>query len=113
MNDSIQAPTEEQPKRSFKQALIAMKINEKAFDNDLERLSDDDFLTDEEDNEAMEEEDHNQFADLGFRVPIIRLLSRLIKHIRRPWRDCLIVKFLRKTLGYKLLVSKLRKMWGL
>ncbi|XP_028105264.1 uncharacterized protein LOC114304299, partial [Camellia sinensis] len=113
MNDSIQAPTEEQPQRSFKQALTATKANEKAFDNDLERLSDDDFLTDEEDNEAMEEEDLNRFADLGFHVPIIKLPSRLIKHIRRPWKDCLIVRLLGKTLGYKLLVSKLRKMWGL
>ncbi|KAI8017057.1 hypothetical protein LOK49_LG04G00512 [Camellia lanceoleosa] len=41
----------------------------------------------------------SHFADLGFRVPIIKLSSCLIKHIRRPWKDCLIVRLLGKTLG--------------
>lgn len=78
MIDSIQATTEEQTKRSFKQALISTKANEKAFDNDLDRLSDDEFLTDEEDNEDMKEADQSQNDGLGPFIPKIKLLSRLI-----------------------------------
>lgn len=59
MIDSIQAITEEQTKRSFKQALISTKANEKAFDNNPARLSDEEFLTNEEDNEGMEEVDQS------------------------------------------------------
>ncbi|GMQ01854.1 hypothetical protein CsSME_00048338 [Camellia sinensis var. sinensis] len=58
MNNLIQDTIEEQTKRSFKQALTSTKINKKAFGNDQERLSDDGFLTEEEDNMVME--DQNQ-----------------------------------------------------
>ncbi|KAI7990176.1 hypothetical protein LOK49_LG12G00223 [Camellia lanceoleosa] len=113
MIDSIQATTEEQTLRSFKQALISTKANEKAFDIDLDRFSKDEFLTDEEDNKVMEEAAQSLNNDLGPIIPKIKLLSRLIQSIRRPWKDCLIVRLLGKIIGYKLLVSKLKRIWGL
>ncbi|KAI7988089.1 hypothetical protein LOK49_LG13G01235 [Camellia lanceoleosa] len=113
MNDSTQNMTEDQTKKSFKQALTSSKTNEKAFDIDLERLSDDDLLTDEEDNEDIEEADPSQIVGLGPHIPKIKLPSRLIKRIRKPWKDCLIVRLLGKMQGYKFLVSKLSKIWGL
>ncbi|KAL7163296.1 hypothetical protein ACSBR2_039400 [Camellia fascicularis] len=113
LNDLTQNMTEDQAKRSFKQVLTSSKTNEKAFDIDLERLSDDDLLTDEEDNEDMEEVDPSQTVGLRPHIPKIKLPSRLIKHIRKPWKDCLIVRLLGKMIGYKFLVSKLSKVWGL
>ncbi|KAI7987580.1 hypothetical protein LOK49_LG13G00282 [Camellia lanceoleosa] len=76
-----QPPLEEQRSKSFKQALTATKLNEKAFDNDLDRLScDDELLTDEEDNEEIEEmDDVIHERDLGIAIPKIKLPSRLIR----------------------------------
>ncbi|XP_028055105.1 uncharacterized protein LOC114259292 [Camellia sinensis] len=37
----------------------------------------------------------------------------LLKKIREPWRKCLIVRLLGKTIGYKLFMMKMTKLWGL
>ncbi|KAL7202773.1 hypothetical protein ACSBR1_034273 [Camellia fascicularis] len=98
--------------KSFKQALTETKNNEKAFDNDLDRLStDDEFLTDEENNGAGSDEE--QETGFNLRIPKIKLPPRLIAAIRKPWKDCLIVRLLGKTVGFKILVHRLKKLWGL
>ncbi|KAI8003573.1 hypothetical protein LOK49_LG08G00787 [Camellia lanceoleosa] len=98
--------------KSFKQALTETKNNEKAFDNDLDRLSsNDDFLTDEENNGA--ESDEEQESGFNPNIPKIKLPPRLIASIHKPWKDCLIVRLLGKTVGFKILVHRLKKLWGL
>ncbi|KAI8031372.1 Uncharacterized protein LOK49_LG01G03785 [Camellia lanceoleosa] len=110
--EMLPTPSEVPQKKSFKQALTATKQNEKAFDSDLDRLfTDDEFLTDEEDNEALSEDEQAQ--DLAPIIPRIKLHPRLVKLIRKPWKDCLIVRLLGKTVGFKFLVNKLKKIWGL
>ncbi|KAL7238851.1 hypothetical protein ACSBR2_004866 [Camellia fascicularis] len=99
-------------RKSFKQALTTTKTNEKAFDNDLDRLStDDEFLTDEEDNGAESEGEQ----DLGSTsmIPRIKLPCRLITSICKPWKDCLIVRLLGKMVGFNFLVHRLKKLRGL
>ncbi|KAI7980553.1 hypothetical protein LOK49_Contig136G00009 [Camellia lanceoleosa] len=78
--------------KSFKEALTNRSYNEQAFDEDLNRLSTDE---DESETEAMEEELCDDEPDLG--IPQIKLPRNLLSKIRRPWKDCLIVKPLGKT----------------
>ncbi|KAI8001820.1 DNA ligase 4 [Camellia lanceoleosa] len=83
-------------RKSFKQALTTTKNNEKAFDNDLDRLfTDDEFLTDEEDNGA-ESEGEQEYGSTTT-IPKIKLPCRLITSIRKPWKDCLIVRLLKNS----------------
>ncbi|KAL7219922.1 hypothetical protein ACSBR2_012894 [Camellia fascicularis] len=46
-------------------------------------------------------------------IPIIRIPSALLKKVRKPWKKCLIVRLLGKTVGYKLFMLKMSKIWGL
>ncbi|XP_028111817.1 uncharacterized protein LOC114310107 [Camellia sinensis] len=94
--------------KSFKEALTNRSYNEQAFDDDLNRLSTDE---DESETEAMEEELCDDEPDLG--IPQIKLPKNLLSKIRRPWKDCFIVKPLGKSIGYKLLTLKVRKIWDL
>ncbi|KAI7983377.1 hypothetical protein LOK49_LG15G00458 [Camellia lanceoleosa] len=97
--EMLSTPSEVPQKKSFKQALTATKPNKKAFGNDLNRLSTgDEFLTDEENNEALSEDEQEQ--DLVPKIPRIKLPPRLVKSIRKPWKDCLIVRLLGKTVGH-------------
>ncbi|CAL5415479.1 unnamed protein product [Camellia sinensis] len=99
-------------RKSFKQALTATKNNEKAFDNDLDRLStDDEFLSDDEENAAISEDEYEHALDS--RIPEIKLPPRLVKSICRLWKDCLTIWLLGKIVGFKFLVNKLKKIWGL
>ncbi|KAI7979483.1 hypothetical protein LOK49_Contig323G00003 [Camellia lanceoleosa] len=95
--------------RSFKEALSNRRLNERAFDDDLDHLSMDD------DEFGVEDlgEDLNLDKEPDFGVPRIKLPQNLLNKIRRPWKDCLIVKPLGMNIGYKLLISKLRKTWDL
>ncbi|KAL7211244.1 hypothetical protein ACSBR2_014178 [Camellia fascicularis] len=46
-------------------------------------------------------------------IPIIKIPSALLKKVREPWKKCLIVRLLGKTIGYKLFMLKMSKICGL
>ena len=43
--------------------------------------------------------------------PIIQILKEEWRALCEPWKQCLIVKMLRKTLGYRSLKARLQKLW--
>ncbi|XP_028086504.1 uncharacterized protein LOC114287372 [Camellia sinensis] len=100
--------------RSFKQALLRSRFNEngneKNFDCDVEVLSSDekDDNTDAQIKEMGKDGFENHSA-----IPNIRIPPTLLKKIREPWKKCLIVRLLGKTIGYKLFMLKMSKIWGL
>ncbi|XP_028097010.1 uncharacterized protein LOC114296880 [Camellia sinensis] len=100
--------------KSFKQALIRSRfnesVNEKNFDCDVESFSsnkDEPSITDitETEVEAMVEERDS--------ISKVTIPSNLWRKVREPWRKCLIVSLLGKTIGYKLFMAKVKKIWGL
>ncbi|XP_028082423.1 uncharacterized protein LOC114283753 [Camellia sinensis] len=95
--------------RSFKEALTNLRPYERAFDDDLDHLSTDD----EELGEEASDDEEYMDEGMDFGVPRIKLPKSLLNKIRRPWKDCLIIKLLGKTVGYKLLITKVRNIWDL
>ncbi|CAL5387980.1 unnamed protein product [Camellia sinensis] len=100
--------------KSFKQALIRSRfnesVNEKNFDCDVESFSSNEdvpSITDitETEVEAMEEERDS--------ISKVTIPSNLWRKVREPWRKCLIVSLLGKTIGYKLFMAKVTKIWDL
>ncbi|KAI7994381.1 hypothetical protein LOK49_LG11G02199 [Camellia lanceoleosa] len=70
----------------------------------------------EEDDDDVEIEQGEEMDDTGEgspQVPRIRIPANLLKKTRRPRGKCLIVRLLGKTIGYTLLVNKMKKLWGL
>ncbi|KAL7262125.1 hypothetical protein ACSBR1_000500 [Camellia fascicularis] len=100
--------------RSFKQALLRSRFNEngneKNFDYDVEVLSSDE--EDDNTNEPMEERGKDGI-DNHSGISIIRIPPALLKKVREPWKKCLIVCLLGKTIGYKLFMLKMSKILGL
>ncbi|CAL5402542.1 unnamed protein product [Camellia sinensis] len=100
--------------QSFKEALLILRFNEngyeKIFDNDMEVLSSDDKDTDT--TKAFEKED-KEIEEERDGIPRVKLPATLLKKIRKPWKKCLIVRLLEKTISYKLFMIKMIKIWGL
>ncbi|KAL7263186.1 hypothetical protein ACSBR1_001375 [Camellia fascicularis] len=100
--------------RSFKQALLRSRFNEnrneKNFDCDVEEPSSDDEDANtgsrvEQEDEVMEEPRDG--------IPKVKIPPGLLKKVREPWKKCLIVRLLGKTIGYKLFMTKMTKISGL
>ncbi|XP_028102147.1 uncharacterized protein LOC114301379 [Camellia sinensis] len=104
--------------KSFKQALLQSRFNEngneKNFDHDVDELSSNKVATDmmkltkNEDGEIEEEIEEERDGILRVKIP-----TNLLKKIREPWRKCLIVRLLGKTIGYKLFIAKMTEIWEL
>ncbi|KAL7225873.1 hypothetical protein ACSBR1_021097 [Camellia fascicularis] len=95
--------------KSFKDALTARSSNERPFDENLDDLSTDDEF--EDDGDEIDEVESLVTEVLG--IPRISSPKKLLAKIRRPWKDCLIIKLLGKRVGYRLLMAKIRKLWDL
>ncbi|KAL7173639.1 hypothetical protein ACSBR2_032988 [Camellia fascicularis] len=97
------------PFKSFKAALVDRRLNERPFDEDLDTLSmDDDF---EREGKEIKEDEVPEIESQG--MPCISLPKNLLAKIRRPWRNCLIIKLMGKKVGYRLLLFKIKKLWDL
>ncbi|CAL5336970.1 unnamed protein product [Camellia sinensis] len=98
--------------KSFKQALLHLRFNENNneifFDCDVEDLSSDDGEDMIEDI-AAEDSELNQ----NDQIPKVKIPHGLLKKIREPWKKCLIIRLLGKSIGYKVFVTKMKKIWGL
>ncbi|KAL7253811.1 hypothetical protein ACSBR1_008201 [Camellia fascicularis] len=97
--------------RSFKQALLRSRFNEtereRSFDSEAAYLSSDEEMDNEEEAEVDSE---TQRKGLN---PIIKLPASLLKKVREPWKNCLIVRLLGKNIGYNLFVNRMRRLWNL
>ncbi|KAI7988230.1 Uncharacterized protein LOK49_LG13G01141 [Camellia lanceoleosa] len=71
-------------------------------------LTDDEFVSDDEEIEDLTNLDSETLG-----IPRISLPKKLLAKIQKPWKNCLIIKLLGKKVGYKLLMSKIRKIWDL
>ncbi|KAL7245794.1 hypothetical protein ACSBR2_001014 [Camellia fascicularis] len=112
--DSVDIKMSPSGNRSFKQALLRSRFNEngneKNFDCDVEVLSSDE--EDDNTDEPMEERGKDGI-DNHSGIPIIRIPPALLKKVREPWKKCLILRLLGKTIRYKLFMLKMSKIWGL
>ncbi|KAL7225627.1 hypothetical protein ACSBR1_020899 [Camellia fascicularis] len=82
----------------------------KNFDCDVEEIS-----SDEEDatiDRRFEKEDE-VMDEARDGIPKVKIPPRLLKKVCEPWKKCLIVRLLGKTIGYKLFMTKMTKIWGL
>ncbi|KAL7214640.1 hypothetical protein ACSBR1_026934 [Camellia fascicularis] len=102
----IRAQETEIQQKSFKQVLLP-KFNEKLFDSDADNLSTDDELMSDGEMEYLPEADSN----LSTSIPRVLLPQSLLKKIRRPWKDCLIVKLMGMSIGYKALLNRVKRLW--
>ncbi|GMP60749.1 hypothetical protein CsSME_00023486 [Camellia sinensis var. sinensis] len=103
----IRAQEIEIQQKSFKQVLLDPKFNEKLFDSDADSLSTDDELMSDGEMEDLPEADSN----LNTSIPRVLLPQSLLKKIRRPWKDCLIVKLMGMSIGYKALLNRVKRLW--
>ncbi|MDV3166617.1 MAG: DUF4283 domain-containing protein ['Waltheria sp.' little leaf phytoplasma] len=46
-------------------------------------------------------------------VPAIRLSERTLERLRKPFRNCLILKLLGRSIGFNMLRDRLRKLWNI
>ncbi|KAL7169821.1 hypothetical protein ACSBR2_034789 [Camellia fascicularis] len=99
--------------RSFKQALLRSRFNEVGNENNLD-CDVEDISSDEEDNttDTAMDEGLQDGSEINGGIPNIRLPAALLKKIREPWKKCLIVRLLGKTIGYKLFMTKMTKIWS-
>ncbi|XP_028115553.1 uncharacterized protein LOC114313363 [Camellia sinensis] len=103
---AIGSPTP--PPKSFKNALNLNRRGDYLFDSRVEILS-----SNEEDNEleGQSEIHHSYLEHLG--LPKVTLPKKLLDKIRQPWRNALIVRLLGKNIGYKMLCTRVKNIWGL
>ncbi|CAL5380125.1 unnamed protein product [Camellia sinensis] len=100
--------------RSFKQALLRSRFNEsrneKNFECDVEEISSDE--EDESTAKSSEAEDELMDEERDG-VSKVKIPKAFLQKIREPWKKCLIVRLLGKSIGYKLFMVKMTKIWGL
>ncbi|KAA8542125.1 hypothetical protein F0562_023277 [Nyssa sinensis] len=111
--ETYQKGDQPQPK-SFREALVAGKKVIRFYNPDLDEANlheEMEFLLSEEEEEERPDAINNEEGDSPF--PKIKLTSRTIKRIRQPWNNCLIVKLLGKPVGYKMLITRVARLWSL
>ncbi|KAI7980939.1 hypothetical protein LOK49_Contig90G00002 [Camellia lanceoleosa] len=97
------------PPKSFKKALATIKNNDYTFDSRVKILS-----SDKEDDAAQEGQSTIQNIYLKHRgLPTISLTKKLLENIRKPWENALIIRLLGKNIGYRMLCSRVKNIWGL
>ncbi|XVF75216.1 hypothetical protein PTKIN_Ptkin13bG0169900 [Pterospermum kingtungense] len=80
------------PKASFRDKLVGI-INSATVFSEEELVSDD--------------EDGDEVAE----YPVIKLSKKEKLMLRRPWRQTLIVKILRRSVGYNYLLKRIKAIW--
>ena len=99
---------------SYKEAVQHSVPKEIFFNENVEQWSEEE---EEEGDEVMKD---SQSFDLNDNplvedpmLPVIDFPKQLIKKIHLPWKDCLIVKLLGKTIGYRSLTTRVKSVWDL
>ncbi|KAI8005960.1 hypothetical protein LOK49_LG07G02581 [Camellia lanceoleosa] len=103
-----QEDTEGQKLKSFKEALAAPKNNDFYFDKTIDQIS-----IDEEDDEGDIHIHEENLPQTHQGIPQIQLPKKLLEQIHKPWSNTLIVRLLGKSIGYKLLCTRVKILWGL
>lgn len=104
-------PTQSAQPKSFKAALTESKSRDYLFDDKVEILSSNEEDEPSEDQRTNSTTEASHSEHLGF--PKISLPKRLLEKIRKPWESSLIVKLLGKSIGYKMLCTRVRNVWEL
>ena len=86
----------EQKSTSFKEMLLGSTESHRYDELD-------DWVSDEEDDVDEEEQDLD--------CPIISLSKEDKKRLRKPWQHTLILKLLGRSIGYNMLLRKIKEMW--
>ncbi|KAI7989940.1 hypothetical protein LOK49_LG13G02021 [Camellia lanceoleosa] len=90
--------------KSFKDALAAPKSSDFYFDDTTDTISSD---------EGDADEDTPMPEDVQTGIPQIVLPKKLLHRIRQSWTNSLIVRLLGKSIGYRLLCTKVKNLWAL
>ncbi|CAL5384092.1 unnamed protein product [Camellia sinensis] len=94
--------------KSFKEALAANKAQDLYFDDAMDEVS---AGEEEEEGDTTIQENDPSHTQNG--IPRIRLPRKLLQQIRQPWANTLIVRLLGKSIGYRMLCTRVRNLWGL
>ncbi|CAL5378273.1 unnamed protein product [Camellia sinensis] len=104
------APAEGTNVKSFKEALAAPKTKDFYFDNLTANI----IIKEEDEDE--DGDTHIQVGNQSQRnngIPRIALPKKLLQEIRQPWTNALIVRLLGKSVGYKMLCTRVKTLWRL
>ncbi|KAL6998335.1 hypothetical protein U1Q18_008459, partial [Sarracenia purpurea var. burkii] len=88
-------------KKSFREILMQPKIKDKYFDSDVEYFSNDDLWDEDIDQDASSMTIDQKISKANNGAPIVVIPKKLIMRARQQWMDCLILKLLKKSIGYK------------
>ncbi|XP_028053714.1 uncharacterized protein LOC114258058 [Camellia sinensis] len=96
------------PAKSFKEALSTARNYDYTFDSRVEVLSSDEEDDEQEGRTSIE---HSTSDHIG--IPKVSLPNKLLQKIRKPWASSLIIRLLGKSIGYKMLCTRVKNLWGL
>lgn len=105
---SSNPPVEAIKVKSFKEALVAPQSTDFYFDAISDTISPN---GEDEDGDTNIHEDPPQGTVNG--IPNISLPKKLLQQIRQPQVNTLIVRLLGKSIGYRLLCTRVKNLWGL
>ncbi|KAL7193036.1 hypothetical protein ACSBR2_024786 [Camellia fascicularis] len=69
--------------------------------------------SDEEDDDQEGHPNTEQPPSEFMNMPTIPLPKKLLQKIRKPWESALIIKLLGKSIGYNMLCTRVKNIWGL
>lgn len=95
--------------KSFKDALMETRGDSKAFGKGIDIDSD---LETEEGSQSSKIWYTTEITNING-IPRVVLPDKLLYKIRRPWKNVQIFKLLGKNIGYNLLCSKAKNIWGM
>ncbi|KAL7163813.1 hypothetical protein ACSBR2_039852 [Camellia fascicularis] len=101
-------PPRNLPPKSFKDALVTVRQSDYTFDSSVEILSSDE---EDDDQEGPSSIVHSTSEHMG--LPRVTLPKKLLQKIRKPWENALIIRLLGKTIGYRMLCTRVKNIWGL
>ncbi|KAI8012902.1 Uncharacterized protein LOK49_LG05G00852 [Camellia lanceoleosa] len=100
----VEVPTAAPQTKSFKEALAAPPSRDFYFDETTDIIPPD---------EGDADGDTLMPEDIQRGIPRISLPKNLLLQIRQPWSHSLIVRLLGKSIGYRLLCTKVKQLWAL
>ncbi|KAL7178613.1 hypothetical protein ACSBR1_042044 [Camellia fascicularis] len=104
----LDTPAEGPIIESFKDALATPRSKDFYF-NELE----DNINTEEEDEDGDTDIQDGPTPQRDDGIPTIDLPKKLLKEIRQPWANALLIRLLGKSIGYGMLCSRVKTLWGL
>ncbi|KAL7251538.1 hypothetical protein ACSBR1_013386 [Camellia fascicularis] len=96
-------PPRNLPPKSFKDVLVTTRHSDYTFDSSVEILSSD---VEDDDQEGPSLIIHPTSKHMG--LPRVTLPKKLLQKIRKPWENALIIRLLGKTIGYRMLCTRVK-----